>query len=48
VKLSDKTVSTGIGMENTKGRLRLLYPEKHVLIIEENNDNYTVNLTIYL
>ena len=48
VKLSDKTVSTGIGMENTKDRLRLLYPEKHKLIIEESNDHYIVNLTMYL
>ncbi|HSC37552.1 MAG TPA: histidine kinase [Chitinophagaceae bacterium] len=48
VKLSDKAISTGIGMENTKGRLRLLYPQKHVLNIEESNDHYTVTLTMYL
>lgn len=38
---------TGIGIENTKKRLKVLYPEKHVLNIDENNGFYTVDLILY-
>lgn len=38
---------TGIGIENTKKRLNVLYPEKHVLAIETEQGFYTVDLILY-
>jgi two-component system, LytTR family, sensor kinase len=40
--------SSGIGLQNTKERLELLYPEKHMLLIDERNNRFTVNLTLKL
>jgi hypothetical protein len=40
--------STGIGIENTKERLQLLYPAKHSLIIKDNNSDFLVTLTMTL
>lgn len=39
---------TGIGLQNVKARLGLIYPERHVLIIEENKHEFIVKLTIHL
>jgi two-component system LytT family sensor kinase len=36
----------GIGLNNVKRRLDLLYPGKHNLVIDQTADNYTVNLQI--
>jgi LytS/YehU family sensor histidine kinase len=36
----------GIGIENIKRRLKILYPEKHQLIVKNSNNIYTVNLSI--
>lgn len=36
----------GIGIENTRQRLELLYPGKHILDIETNEDAFIVNLSI--
>lgn len=41
------TERTGIGIENTKKRLNVLYPEKHVLVIETKDGFYTVDLILY-
>lgn len=41
-------LSSGIGLDNTIERLRLLYPGKHQLDITENDTEYLVNLTIQL
>lgn len=41
------TERNGIGIENTKKRLNVLYAEKHVLNIEEKNGFYTVDLILY-
>jgi hypothetical protein len=37
---------TGIGIKNTKQRLAHLYPERHLLNISNENDQYTVKLTL--
>ena len=36
----------GIGLENVKRRLSLLYPGKHVLLVEDKNDSFTINLEL--
>ena len=41
-------VASGIGLTNTKARLQLLYPERHRLIINDNSDSFTVDLSITL
>lgn len=38
----------GIGLQNTKKRLDLIYGGRHVLIIEENSEIFTVDLSINL
>lgn len=40
--------SSGIGLENVKQRLKLLYPGKHELIIRENEIEYFVHLSLKL
>jgi two-component system, LytTR family, sensor kinase len=40
--------STGTGLTNVKTRLGILYPQKHVLHIEESDNYYLVNLQIEL
>lgn len=39
--------SSGIGLQNVKRRLAILYPNKHNLNISENENNYIVNLKLY-
>lgn len=39
---------TGIGIVNTKQRLEHLYPGKHVLNIADDNNQFTVVLTLYI
>ncbi len=38
--------TTGIGINNVKRRLDLLYPNKHQLIVQEKNQQFFVHLTI--
>lgn len=47
---NSKTVNekSGIGLQNVTRRLDLSYPDIHELIIEDNNDNYTVTLKLEL
>lgn len=40
--------NTGIGINNTKRRLDLLYPNKHTLVIDDEPASYTINLNIHL
>ncbi|MDP4128601.1 MAG: histidine kinase [Bacteroidota bacterium] len=42
------TPKKGIGLENVTKRLKLLYPQKHQLVINENNSVYEVRLTLKL
>lgn len=37
---------SGVGLQNVKQRLTLLYPEKHELIIRETSEEYFVHLTL--
>jgi two-component system, LytTR family, sensor kinase len=41
-----KDISSGIGLENTKNRLKLTYPNKHVLAIMETEKTFTVSLKL--
>ncbi|WP_212004037.1 sensor histidine kinase [Chitinophaga sp. HK235] len=40
--------SSGVGIANTRQRLELLYPQKHVLNITTDNNLYTVRLTLQI
>lgn len=39
--------SHGIGIENTKSRLSLLYPNNHILSIQDSHDTYNVSLILH-
>ena len=39
---------TGLGIENTKNRLQLLYPSKHELKINDTENNFFVSLNLEL
>ncbi|SIQ88003.1 Histidine kinase [Pontibacter lucknowensis] len=43
----ERPATTGIGIENAKRRLALLYPDKHHLNITETADSYKVSLTLH-
>ena len=40
--------SSGLGIENTKNRLQLLYPGSHKLVIQDNKDDFSILLSLYL
>jgi len=40
--------NSGIGIDNTKERLQLLYPQKHWLVVKEEDNKFIVNLTLKL
>ncbi|WP_293015019.1 sensor histidine kinase [Mongoliibacter sp.] len=40
--------ASGIGLENVRQRLTLMYPDKHELIIRENESEYFVHLSVKL
>lgn len=39
--------SSGIGLENIRKRLSLLYPEKHTLLISQSETDYEISLIIF-
>lgn len=43
-----ESVAKGIGLENVKKRLKLLYPGKHELQIKQSKNQFTVNLSMEL
>lgn len=45
---TSKTESSGIGLENTRQRLQLLYPENHILSITDTDQEYSVKLVMKL
>jgi two-component system, LytTR family, sensor kinase len=44
--LQTDKMAGGIGQENIKRRLKLIYPDRHDLIIKQTNETYFVSLTI--
>jgi len=44
----DKDMNSGIGLENVKSRLTLLYPKKHALKLDKEKGVFHVHLTIQL
>lgn len=48
VLLADSLESTGIGIINTAERLKLLYPGRHSVVINETNTTYSVTLLLEL
>lgn len=48
VKTSENSERTGIGLQNTKARLQHLYPERHTLVLAQQDDTFTVQLTVQL
>lgn len=45
---SSKDSNSGIGLNNLKARLNLLYPQRHKLTIEESKDVFNANLILKL
>lgn len=43
-----KDAAGGIGQDNTKRRLKLIYPDRHKLIVEQGAETYFISLTIQL
>ena len=43
-----RSVSEGIGLDNVKQRLNLLYPDRHTLVITEQEHDFKVVLTLHL
>ncbi|MCX6214477.1 histidine kinase [Spirosoma sp.] len=45
---TDLEKGTGLGMANVRQRLRLAYPDRHTLTVNENSDTFLIDLTIKL
>ena len=48
VRQNNVEEANGLGLQNTKNRLQLLYPGKHSLEIKQTRLTYTVSLSIEL
>jgi two-component system LytT family sensor kinase len=47
-ELDNDWKESGIGLENTKKRLQLLFPNRHTLEIDKNNGKFKVSMTVQL
>ena len=45
---SSKDETSGIGLSNVSSRLMLLYPDRHELVIHQDNNLFSINLTLKL
>jgi len=43
-----KDANSGIGLANVSSRLKLLYPEQHILAVQKENDVFSTTLTLQL
>jgi hypothetical protein len=48
LKNKNNSHAKGIGLNNVRKRLELVYPEKYILALEEKPETYSVNLTLQL
>ena len=48
INASQKDRSGGVGLQNLRRRLELIYPNRHQLVTERKDDNYICELTIEL
>ncbi len=48
VQVNHMEESTGIGLKNTKERLRLIYPNTHELTIDDTEKDFRINLFLTL
>lgn len=44
---ADKSARSGVGIKNTEQRLEHLYPDRYALVINRDNDFFTVNLVMH-
>ncbi|MFP9115984.1 sensor histidine kinase [Flavobacterium sp. RHBU_3] len=45
--INNGLINSGIGISNTRNRLNLMYPQKHLLLIEDTPEFFSITLTIY-
>jgi len=45
---TEEEIDSGIGIDNIKRRLELIFPQKHKLVISENEQEFRVNMMIKL
>lgn len=45
---ADQENEGGLGIENTRNRLRLLYPDRHILSIRDTAEDFSISLTLHL
>ena len=46
LKMANKHLRSGFGLDNVKKRLQLSYPAKHRLVITDQDDVFSISLTL--